>query len=71
MSVCLEMSVRTVQPIVEEVDHGLLRANIDGIEPGKPPSPLGLEFTLVDLRVGLEGRVCLDRGSAVWEARIL
>ena len=42
----------------------------ESAEPGEPPSP-GLEFTLADLRAGPEERVCLDRGSAVWEARIL
>ena len=42
----------------------------ESAEPGEPPSP-ALEFTLADLRVGREGWVCLARGSAVWEARIL
>ena len=42
----------------------------ESAEPGEPPSP-GLEFTLADLRAGLEGWVCLARGSAVWAARIL
>ena len=42
----------------------------ENAEPGESPSP-GLEFTLGDLRAGLEQRVCLARGSAVLEVRIL
>ena len=38
--------------------------------PGESPS-LDLEFTLAGPCAGPEGRVCLARGSAVWEARIL
>ena len=42
----------------------------ENAEPGESPSP-DLEFTLADLRAGLDQRVCLARESAVWEVRIL